>query len=192
MMDDIFDDIYMNPKERNITGRYYYTLWYNNATGYAAKFLTSVQEAIETSAFPEILVERKTFHTGGCYLLGKQWDYGTEKVQSFDGFVFHSLRPDLAAQRCVYKASEFGNILHVSIIFYTELPGCSGSKPGCSDMRKGLLDHEYEEVFERLVWMIVEEATRRLGDEPLHTEKSEREKSGGKSGLGGLLNKLPI
>ena len=186
-------EIHMDPKKRTITGRFYYTFWYENATGYSEKFLSGVQEAVASSGFPEIHQERATIHTGGCYLFGNHMDFGATKKQSFDGYLFHSLRTDLAAQRCIYKATEFGNILHISIIFFTELPGCGGNKSGCSSFKKGLLEQEYEEVFRRLVWMIVEEGTRRIGDNALHTEKSERpDSSGGKSGLASLLKKLPI
>ena len=186
------EDLYMDPTKRNLTGRFYYTLWFENATGYSTKFLTAIQEAVTASAFPEILLERTTLHTGGCYFLGKQYDFGTEKAQSFEGYIFHSLREDLAQQRCIYKATEFGNILHISILFYNEVPGCNQNfSLGCSSKKKGLLEKEYEEVFERIVWMIIEEASKRLGEDALHTEKSDRD-AAKPSGLSGLLSKLPI
>ena len=189
----------MNPRHRTLTGRFYYTLWLKNAAGYSNKFLTCIQEAVDASAFPEILLERATLHTGGCYLpfIDKQFDFGTDKVQSFDGYIFHSLREDLAQQRCIYKATEFGNILHVSILFYNEIPnlGCREriNQPiGCLPKKQGLLEQEYVEVFERIVWMIIEEAAKRLDEEPLHIEKSDRDTPKKSSGLGSLLEKLPI
>lgn len=168
-------DIHMNPATRNITGRFYYTLWYANAAGYSTKFLQAVQQSVAASAFPEVHQENVVVHTGGCYLLGNHFDFGSKK-QSFDAVLFHSLRPDLKNQRCIYKATEFGNILHVTLLFFTEVQGCMAS---ANPVKKGLLEEEYEEVFQRLVWMLLVDATARMGVEAIHVEKSERPNSAG-------------
>jgi len=164
----VFDNV------QNVIGkRYYFTLWYEDARGFAGQVLEYVQDHVHQSQFPDICIMPVTAQrkSQGCL------SFLTPGGFRFDGIGLYSEREGLSHSRCIYKAREYGNVLHVSLIFYTH------KKPqGCSLLRQqarqtskdNLEEQEYAEAFQRFIWMLVRAAIESLSSEPLKSQLDER------------------
>jgi hypothetical protein len=177
--------------QTTITNRYYFTLWFENATGYSDKFLEEVKKALEKSNFPQIAFKDAHVKSGGCLGL-----FGAEE---FDAIHISSGQADLKELGCLYKSSEFGNLLHLSLLFYTKKKGFFAMliaiiKAIFSIFGKSssIKEEEYKEVFNRLLFMSIDEAAGKLGVDPLQVEFDNRGSGSSKdsSGLAGLMNKF--
>lgn len=174
---------------REITERYYFTMWFDSAAGYSDKLLDEVKKAIEKSGFPNISSNPVIVSSGGCLSM-----FGSEK---FEAIKIVSNKTELDHFGCLYKATEFGNILHISLLFYTDnTKGCvKALQDAFKLMFKAFLggatikEQEYQEVFQRLFFMVVHEASSNLGVEAIHSEFDHRGNAKtDKSGLGGILS----
>lgn len=163
-------------KKKTVMGdRYYLTLWFEEAKGFSEQYLNEVRSCIIQSRFPEVHIKPATAtnHNAGCLA----FLFPTFK---FDAIAFWSKRDDLEHFRCLYKAKEFGNVLHISLMFYTQVD------LGCNQMLSNLFKFaqagddlekaEYEEAFSRFVWMVLLEAADRLGSTPIKKQVDERQK----------------
>lgn len=173
-----------------INSRYYFTMWFDNATGYSDKFLAEVKKVLQQSNFPQIEYSDAHVQSGGCMGL-----FGGEQ---FDAVHISSKQKDLQDLGCLYKSTEFGNLVHISLLFYTKQIGFFAklaamlkslfSLFGSSSMIK---EEEYKEVFNRLLFMSIQEAADKLGVDPLQVEFDSRSNgSSDSSGLSGLMSKF--
>ena len=176
----------IDPKENMITGKYSKTLWYSlNADGFEIKFLEEVKSSLEKSGFPNLAVEEVTIKTGG-FTTGY-------KNEQFEALQFYSKREDLEANRCCFSATQFGNVMHISIYFITNNEG--GCAKGLSkllsmlsgDGRKSLKEEEYAQAWQDFILMLLNDAIRNLPVQAAHDKDTD-----GSSGLSakGLLGKL--
>jgi hypothetical protein len=164
--------------------RSHVTFWFKDAAGYSEKYLVLVKEALHKSNFPELAIEDIEINAGGGCLSGRA-------KEKYTGLSVYSNKKDLRALRCLYKATEFGNLLHISMIILlipSMLP--TGCLQSFKKKEPTLKEIEYAEVLEDLIEMAGEDATQHLGVEPVHVVKGKKEKgqkSGAdKSGLGDL------
>jgi hypothetical protein len=158
----------------NVIGiRYYFTLWYKDARGFAAQVLEYVEDHVHQSQFPDIRIAPVTAQSKSQGCLSFLVPGGFR----FDGIGLYSEREGQSHSRCLYKAREFGNVLHISLIFYTH------KKPtGCSTLwqlarqakNDNLEEQEYAEAFQRFIWMLVRAAIESLSSEPLKSQLDER------------------
>jgi hypothetical protein len=161
--------------------RSHVTFWFKDAAGYSEKYLALIKQALQKSHFPELNLEEVEVIVGGGCLSGSS-------KERFNGLSVYSNKKELRALRCLYKASEFSNLLHVSMIVYTLPAGLIQrlvyaflpfllSLPVISFFfRKKdptLKEIEYAEVLDNLIGMAGKEAIRNLGVEPLHIVKGE-------------------
>ena len=173
-----------------ITNRYYFTMWFENATGYSDQFLNEVKAALQKSNFPQINFQDAHVKSGGCL--------GIFGAEQFDAVHIESNQEDLKGMGCLYKSTEFGNLIHVSLLFYAKKRGffemlISFLKILLSFVVKSaaIKEAEYQEVFYRLLHMSIQEAAGKLGADPLQVEFDPRERSSsGSSGLSGLMSKF--
>lgn len=151
--------------------RYYLTYWFVDARGLAEKYLGILDECIASANFPDIRVTPVTVTNGspaGCLnFLHRRWE--------FNALAIWSTKDQLSHSRCIYKATEFGNVLHLSLLFYTHSSaGCSrlvaGAQGGLGDINLS----EYEEAFQRFIWMAVRAAVERLAVTPIKSQEDER------------------
>ena len=175
----------IDPKENIITGRRWYTLWYDNASGYESAFLEKLKANLDSSGFPDIVYEDVTIKTGGC-LSGY-------KNEQFEAVQVYSKHEDLDTFRCCFTATQFGNIMHVSCYFITNNSG------GCAKIinnivslfsgngRLSLKEDEYRQDWNDFVSLLFKHTIETLPTKPTHTEKGD-----GNDGVagGGLLGKL--
>ena len=170
--------------------RYYFTMWFENATGYSDQFLNEVKAALQKSNFPQINFQDVHVKSGGCL--------GIFGAEEFDAVHIESDQEDLKNIGCIYKSSEFGNLVHLSLLFYQKERGffelliefikALFSTFGKSTSIKAA---EYQEVFYRLLHMSISEAASKLGADPLQVEFDPRNSSKtSASGLSGLMSKF--
>lgn len=157
--------------ETTMGDRYYLTYWFADARGLADKYLGILDECIASANFPEIRVTPVTVTNGspaGCLsFLHRRWE--------FNALAIWSTKDQLSHSRCIYKATEFGNILHLSLIFYTHLPaGCNRIAAGATGALGDINLSEYEEAFQRFIWMAVRAAVERLAVTPIKSQEDER------------------
>jgi hypothetical protein len=158
--------------------RYYFTMWYEDARGFAEQVLEYVQDHVHQSQFPDIRITPVTAQSKslGCGCLSFLFPKGRFR---FDGINLYSEREKLSHSRCLYKAREYGNVLHVSLIFYNHNKPQGCSMFGQQDRQTSndiIEEKEYEEAFHRFIWMLVRRAIESLSSEPLKSELDERKK----------------
>ena len=173
-----------------LTKRYYFTMWFENATGYSDQFLNEVKAALQKSNFPQINFQDVHVKSGGCL--------GIFGAEEFDAVHIESDQEDLKNIGCIYKSSEFGNLVHLSLLFYRKKRGffallIAFIKALFSIFGKSnsIKEAEYQEVFYRLLHMSISEAASKLGSDPLQVEFDPRNSSKtSASGLSGLMSKF--
>jgi hypothetical protein len=174
-----------------LTNRYYFTMWFENATGYSDQFLNEVKTALQKSNFPQINFQDVHVKSGGC--LGR---FGAEE---FDAVHIESDQEDLKDIGCIYKSSEFGNLVHLSLLFYQKqrrgffenLKAAIKALFSIFKKSNSIKEAEYQEVFYRLLHMSISEAASKLGSDPLQVEFDPRDSSkSSASGLSGLMSKF--
>jgi hypothetical protein len=171
-------------------------MWFENATGYSEKFLDEVKKSLNQSNFPQVEFADAHVKSGGCLGL-----IGTEQ---FDAVHISSRQEDLKDLGCLYKSSEFGNLVLVSLLMYNKKVGffeilkrlfkliLTIFTMGMFSKGSTIKEEEYKEVFNRLLFMAINEAAGKLGVDPLQVEFDTR--PGGSSsarsasGLSGLMN----
>jgi len=174
-----------------IISRYYFTMWFENAEGYSDKFLDEVKNALRKSNFPQVEFSDAHVKSGGCL--------GIFGAEQFDAVHISSRQDDLKDLGCLYKSTEFGNLVHVSLLTYQKKLGFLAL---LIKMIKGILsiftksssikEEEYKEVFNRLLFMSINEAAGKLGVDPLQVDFDSRHGAAGEgsSGLSGLMSKF--
>ena len=170
--------------------RYYFTMWFENATSYSDQFLNEVKAALQKSNFPQINFQDVHVKSGGCL--------GIFGAEEFDAVHIESDQEDLKNIGCIYKSSEFGNLVHLSLLFYQKKQGffellIAFIKALFSIFGKStsIKEAEYKEVFYRLLHMSISEAASKLGSDPLQVEFDPRNSSKtSASGLSGLMSKF--
>lgn len=173
-----------------VTDRYYFTLWFDNAAGYSDKYLQEVKTALTKSQFPQISFDNVHVKSGGCL-------FGLFGSEEFDAVHMESAEEELSDFGCLYKATEFGNLLHISLLFYQKELGFFAQLVAfikailsifskSSDIRKV----EYKEAFTRLLFMSIHVAAENLGVDPIKSDFDDRKGRKDASGLGGLIGKL--
>lgn len=181
-----------------ILSRYYFTMWFENATGYSEQFLDEVKKSLNQSNFPQVEFADAHVKSGGCL--------GLIGAEQFDAVHISSRQQDLKDLGCLYKSSEFGNLVHVSLLMYQKKVGffellkrifklfLTILTMGIFSKASTIKEEEYKEVFNRLLFMAINEAAGKLGVDPLQVEFDTRSSgssiNGGTSGLSGLMNKF--
>tara|TARA_B110000046_G_scaffold66990_1_gene74938 strand:+ start:112 stop:672 length:561 start_codon:yes stop_codon:yes gene_type:complete len=178
----------IDPKENTITGRRFYTLWYDNASGYETAFLEKLRNNLDSSGFPDIAYENVTIKTGGCM--------SGYKNEQFEAVEVYSKHKDLSSFRCCFTAARFGNIMHISCYFITNSSG------GCLKFinkiisllsgagKLSLKEDEYKQAWNDFISLLFKHTIETLPTQPTHTKEGDGNDGPNGGGLLGKLKKL--